>query len=539
MMTPAEMVAERVRLFGRDLLGSGEAAYTMAHNAAAMPLAGVGGLVAGAIRGEDPKAAANKYHAQMAYEPRTDEARAQLDTIGSVMEKAKIPPWPIVGNMRLPKVGSGGLAGAEQAAETVARPIMPPNAARAHVVPPMRPEMLDVRKEVVKRLREDKAAPLAPPGTMDMSPTGAMAAGKRAQKNIDVGSRLDSPILDKDGNPITKPDLRGYTMFDYENLGRDPNVPQYSLLRPQPAQGKFEKVPDPIQHMVADPYVFKNMEKAMLRGEGWKNWYDLRPYREALMNEGMSRADFDRYMQYQQAAAQNVSPVKQAQIGNYLWSQDKSGLIVPSKEIVFPPGYGSKSQKSIGKNAQGIAAGKPIDSEKLLSYGENYGGNWAPGTMDTHGVRLPAMLSGDPRLLVQGLREKSSPGLTESLKGFPNVRQTPDEKYTMWSPREAYEAGKLPMKTAMDRSGLWYTVPSGSSYGAIEQYLYNPLASKLGMDVGQSQASAWVGGGGVTGLRAPPKLMLQMMEDETRRLMREHSMTQAQAIRAIAQGTKY
>lgn len=54
-----------------------------------------------------------------------------------------------------------------------------------------------------------------------------------------------------------------------------------------------------------------------------------------------------------------------------------------------------------------------------------------------------------------------------------------------------------------------------------------------------AQARAWVGGGDVTGLRAQPKLMLQMFEDEIKRLAARDNITPAQAIRGIAQGKTY
>jgi len=405
------------------------------------------------------------------------------------------------------------------------------------ILPGGRKAMLSARQQVVDTLRGRKGAEGALVSPLD--PREAQSAALAAQKSVNVGKRLNGPVTDpRTGAPMAGPNLEGYDMFDYRNLGRS-DTPQFSLLRDAPAQNRFEKVPDPVQAMVADPYVYRNMEKAMKRGSPWQNWYDVSPYGKALQNEGMSPQEFSRYMAYQQAAAQNVSPVQQTKIGNYLWHADKNGLLLPESKMVFPPGYGSKGQGNIFKNAQGIHAGTPITSQKLESYGENFGGNWAPGTMDTHGVRLPAMLSHDPRLLEQQMREKTGPGSLAALEGFPNVRQTPDGKFTMWSPRQAYEAGKLTLPEALKRPGVWYTVPSGSGYGALEQYLYKPLAEKLGMQPAQSQAAAWVGGGDVTGLRAPPKLMLQMFEDNVKDLMARDGLTVSQALRGIARGQTY
>ena len=115
----------------RNLVGSGEAAYSVAHNLGAGLLGRVGGVLTGGLgeNNQGPQRAAELTQ-QMSYEPRTPEARAQLgavsDLIGKVVDTAKIPPWPLTAN--LPRVGSGGLAGLEQAAETVGRPMTPPPA---------------------------------------------------------------------------------------------------------------------------------------------------------------------------------------------------------------------------------------------------------------------------------------------------------------------------------------------------------------------------------------------------------------------------
>ena len=115
----------------RNLVGSGEAAYSVAHNLGAGLLGRVGGVLTGGLgeNNQGPQRAAELTQ-QMSYEPRMPEARAQLgavsDLIGKVVDTAKIPPWPLTAN--LPRVGSGGLAGLEQAAETVGRPMTPPPA---------------------------------------------------------------------------------------------------------------------------------------------------------------------------------------------------------------------------------------------------------------------------------------------------------------------------------------------------------------------------------------------------------------------------
>lgn len=366
-----------------------------------------------------------------------------------------------------------------------------------------------------------------------------IAAGKRAQRTINIANVLDEP------GPT--PDLSGYDLFDYSKLGEDVGE-VYSLLRPQPAQSKFERLPEHLKALVSDPYVYRGMEKAVERGRGYWPWYDIRQYADSLLGEGMTTPELNRYLQYQQAAAQNLGPEMQKRVGNYLWSLDKAGKLESGAPMSFPTGYGSKAQKNIWENALDIAAGRPIESEKLLSYGENYGTglllgeptarltpNWGPGTMDTHGVRLPAMLSHNPSFLIQQIREKKTPGF--DMERWAKAKDAGD--FVAYSPRESYQRGTYPISEALQRPGHWYSVPSGSGYGAIEQYLYKPIAEKLGIPTASAQAGAWVGGGGITGLRAQPKLMLQMYEDEIRRLAERYGITPAAAIKGIARGELY
>jgi hypothetical protein len=398
-----------------------------------------------------------------------------------------------------------------------------------------RPAMLKARGEELRARKAQSAGAERTAGVEEIE----AALAKKAQKKINIATTLDEPL------PAL--DTMGYDLFDYSKLGEGVGE-RYSLVRPQPRGNKFEALPERIKSLVSDPYVYENTKKAALRGRDFWNWYDIRPYADALMSEGMTLDELGRYIRYQQAAAQNIRPDVQKRIGNYLWSLDKHEQLTPDAPMFYPKGYGSKAQKNIWENALAIKRGDPITTEKLASYGENFGGglllgghsgnlqpNWAPGTMDTHGVRLPAMLSHNPSFLAQGIREKAAPGFDPNK--WENVRFNND--FIDYSPRETFRAGRYPLGEALKRPGHWYSVPGGSDYAAIEQYLYKPIAEELGVPTASVQAGTWIGGGGITGLGSPPKLMLQMYEDEIKRLAHENNITPAQVIRRLAQGAIY
>jgi len=86
------------------------------------------------------------------------------------------------------------------------------------------------------------------------------------------------------------------------------------------------------------------------------------------------------------------------------------------------------------------------------------------------------------------------------------------------------------------RPGIWKDVPSGSTYGAVEQYLFKPLAWDLGIPTASAQAGSWVGGGNITGLKSPPKLMLQLFEDEIKRLASKYGLSEKEALNQMMQG---
>ena len=278
--------------------------------------------------------------------------------------------------------------------------------------------------------------------------------------------------------------------------GVTPNVPQHDIPRYQPPRG----VPQRVQDVVADPQVREGMLSAIERGKGMggENWYNMEPLRQQFVDmfgeaEGTQR--FNRYQDYVAGSSPRSSPEENFRNASFYYGLDATGQPLPTpyvnpagKTIKNPEPYGHLAQNLHRMNFEKIRSGQGLDlkrNPKPLGFSEDLKGNLTPVAVDTHAFRLPAMLSQDPRFLETGLQVK---------KGEParNIRKE-------------FERGDVTMEEALQRPAYWATQPEENEYLAMERF-YQSLAPETGLDPGQVQAAAWVGGGPMTGLRADETL---------------------------------
>lgn len=96
-----------------ELIGSGEALATLGTGAMSLPVAGGIGLYKGIRKGYGTKAGTDEAQramaealSQMTYRPKTKAGQGQLEFLGKLVDKAKIPPYtPMLGS--IPKPGTG------------------------------------------------------------------------------------------------------------------------------------------------------------------------------------------------------------------------------------------------------------------------------------------------------------------------------------------------------------------------------------------------------------------------------------------------
>lgn len=279
--------------------------------------------------------------------------------------------------------------------------------------------------------------------------------------------------------------------LDTSALGK-PSGPQIDLPRYDPTVGRGRGVSERVQSLVADPDVREQMKGIITAGRPVGDaWYDAGPLRDAFVGvhgEERGTAMFRKLMEYVAGTSPRSDVGTNIRNASYYFSRDVQGNpVTVDDKLPFP--YGHYAQGLHKMNAQRIAS-EGIDSfdykdnPKPKSFVENLAGNWAPVTVDTHALRLPAMLQKNPEFLAQALREG------DKTSGFVNT-----------SPKKDFAAGKLSIDEALQMPAIWESQPNANEYKAMEDY-YKSIAQELGIHPAQAQASAWVGGGKVTGLES-------------------------------------
>lgn len=314
-------------------------------------------------------------------------------------------------------------------------------------------------------------------------------------------------------------------VFDKSRLEQVPNVPQVQMPRHQAPRGPGKDM----VRTLDNPEVQKGLAAAVERGieGGGLRWYNTEPALErmrAIMPDDEASQRYARLMDAVAATSPRSKVpdnIRTASYYNYLAEQ---GLPIPNKPAA---GYGSIAQNLHRDNMRGLEAIGGWDifkNPKPASFSTNLQGNQRNATIDTHNMRLPAILSQDPEMLettITELADSPKIGLETLMRQYPGLPKrvakdavTTDPKGKTrinYKPREWVKAGHISMEDAISDPGLWRGKPNPNEYGYYEGW-QQEKAGDLGISPAQYQASMWLGAGDTTGLGSPPEAFIDTLE---------------------------
>ena len=303
------------------------------------------------------------------------------------------------------------------------------------------------------------------------------------------------------GGGQIEPQIAPSDLFDMSLLHETPNVPQFDLPRYEPPRGAPARVADLMTNKAVRAKMAERIHRGRLVGSIWYNAEPLRQEFVKAHGEDTGNRIFRRYMDYVAATSPQSDIGTNARNASYYLHRDLTDQGMPTGEKVFHSGtkklpnpYGHKAQDLHIRNARRIyeeGGWDPLENPKPRSFVENLVGNQQPGTIDTHAMKLPAMLAKDPRFLLTSWR--------------PDTDAETKHKTPARNLQAEVESGATPMSEAVRRAAYWEAKPRKTEYGAMERY-YQRLGQEHGLSPAQTQASAWVGGGDLTGLKSVPNM---------------------------------
>jgi hypothetical protein len=307
-------------------------------------------------------------------------------------------------------------------------------------------------------------------------------------------------------------------LFDYSKLHEVPSVPQVDLPRNIPPRG----VPARTLEITNDPGVRNKMLEVIAEGQqmGGANWYNAEPLRAAFNKELGSGGDaaFRKYMDMVAATSPRSDVGSNVRNASYYYGLAQRGEPMPAVGTPNPQPYGHMAQRLHQMNAERVAGPgwDPLNNPKPASFVENLVGNQAPVTVDTHAFRLPAILGRDPRFLETA---------------FQVGKDAPKQNI-----QAMVASGELPMGEVANRAAYWQAQPKANEYAAMENY-YKSLGKELGLTPAQTQASAWVGGGKITGLASDEsKPFLRFFEDRIEKTAEKTGRSKQQVLKDFIRG---
>jgi hypothetical protein len=335
----------------------------------------------------------------------------------------------------------------------------------------------------------------------------------------------------RDGGQIA-PQIAPSDLFDMSLLHETPNVPQFDLPRYEPPRGAPARVADLIANKAVREKMKERIHRGRLVGSIWYNAEPLRREFVAAHGEDTGNRIFRRYMDYVAATSPQSEIGVNARNASYYLHRELTGQGMPTGEKVFeggtkklPSPYGHKAQDLHIRNARRLfeeGGWDPLLNPKPRSFVENLVGNQQPGTIDTHAMKLPAMLSEDPRFLLTSWR--------------PDTDTATKQKTPARNLQAEVESGATPMSEALRRAAYWENKPNKTEYGAMERY-YQGLGHEMGLSTGQTQASAWVGGGDLTGLKSVPNMpFMTALNDRVMRTAQARNMDPRDVTRQFVTG---
>ena len=307
--------------------------------------------------------------------------------------------------------------------------------------------------------------------------------------------------------------------FDPAVMNRVPDVPQFELQRYNPPRGVSERMRD----LVTNPDVRRQMLDIVRNGMqtvgmSWYNTGQLRAMFLKELGDTEGQRAFEKYMNLVSATSPENKIPQNIRTASYFYEREKQGLPPPERGDPIAQPYGSKAQKLHQQNVNSVLTEgyDVLKNPKPPSFVQNLMGNYAPGTMDRHAFKLPAMLSRDPRFLETSF--------------------TPEKGATPVRPQRMFQNGELTMDDAVNQPTMWAGMPNPNEYAALEGY-YKSIADELGITPAQVQASAWVGGGHVTGLAsASDETFLHSFQGRVFNTAHHTGQTPAEVVRRMIRG---
>jgi hypothetical protein len=188
---------------------------------------------------------------------------------------------------------------------------------------------------------------------------------------------------------------------------------------------------------------------------GGREWYNVEPLRQSFIDQYGPVEGERQFMQFADliAATSPRNPIaSNVRTASYYHGLLNRGELLPEKP---PAPYGSVAQGLNRQNVENLIVRGGWDvmqNPKLASYAANIQGNQQPATMDTHAVRLPALLNRDPCFLENNVRADNPEG------GFINLH-----------PRKMVADAEMSLSQAADRPGFWYSMPAKNEYRVFER----------------------------------------------------------------------
>jgi hypothetical protein len=297
------------------------------------------------------------------------------------------------------------------------------------------------------------------------------------------------------------------------------NVPQAPIQRYAPPRGISPRM----QAALNNPAVVEGMINAINRGIqlGAHLWYHTEPIRQAFVQE-FGRDNWERpfklFMDLQAAASPRSDVPTQIRNGSWLYAHALNGRDLPPGGPGNYP-YGHLAGKLHRQNFETVQPGGPgwnvIKNPKPPSFSANLQGNLEPGTIDTHAFRLIGMLhalaTGDPSFLATSLTELVPRGrqvgkdAAHVLYGERAGTKVDDngkvfDKY-VYRPQQLLQDGRITLDDIIKKYPVFFaSKPNNNEYAAAEDLFRNVGRQHFGLPTGDTQAAAWSGGGGMTGL---------------------------------------
>jgi hypothetical protein len=298
----------------------------------------------------------------------------------------------------------------------------------------------------------DSLPSLDPGGLIGGTVKGAKALAKAYKAPRVPKSQAQSAAV-VTGTKYTPP---SNTYFNLQNLDDVPNVSQKDLQRREPTPGAVKTF---------EPYISRStmnrMNKAVDKGTamGGLEWYNLNPLKSAFIDEfGSPQGEkmFETYINLNAPMSIQSTVPTQIRRGQFFYNRfmdDPATFADIGNKELKGSGYGHLGLENMKDFAKRLMDDQ-IDitkGQKIPSYAENLKGNYRPVTADVHNVRLMTNMD---------VLDSASP--------------------------EAYRILEQPQQ--------------------IE-------AARKGMTPAQYQASAWIGGGDITGLKSRPIPFMEIYDN--------------------------